>query len=127
MLDILSNLFYFLLIYNAWVNDMKTISRREEQILIAIWNLKESAYLLGIKDHLSTIMNTKWTVGAIHKPLMKLEKDGFVESFMGGATAKRGGRRKKIYTITKLGLQELHTIKKNHDVLWADFPVTEKT
>ena len=56
---------------------MKTVSRREEQILIAIWNLKEAAYLLVIKDHLSTIMNAEWTVGAIHKPLMKLEKEGF--------------------------------------------------
>ena len=105
---------------------MKTISRREEQILIAIWNLKEAAYLLAIKDHLSTIMNAEWTVGAIHKPLMKLEKEGFVESHMGGATAKRGGRRKKIYKVTRLGLEELKAIKKNHDVLWADFPMTEK-
>lgn len=106
---------------------MKTISRREEQILIAIWNLKKAAYLLAIKDHLSTIMNAEWTVGAIHKPLMKLEKEGFVESYMGGATAKRGGRRKKIYEVTQLGLEELKAIKKNHDVLWADFPVTEKS
>lgn len=62
---------------------MKTISRREEQIIIAIWNLKESAYLLAIKNHLSQIMQTDWSVGTIHKPLMKLEKEGLVESYMG--------------------------------------------
>ena len=56
----------------------------------------------------------------------KLEKEGFVEPHMGGATAKRGGRRKKIYKVTQLGLEELKAIKKNHDVLWADFPVAEK-
>lgn len=105
---------------------MKTISKREEQILIAIWSLKESAYLLAIKNHLSKIMGTDWSVGAIHKPLMKLEKEGFVESYMGEATAKRGGRSKKIYRISKMGLDTLKTIKEEHDALWAKFPVMKK-
>lgn len=105
---------------------MKTISRREEQILIAIWNLEESAYLLAIKNHLSQIMGVDWTVGAIHKPLMKMEKEGFVESYMGDATAKRGGRSKKIYRISKSGLNALKEIKREHDVLWSKFPAAKK-
>ena len=105
---------------------MKTISRREEQILLAIWSLKESAYLLAIKQHLSRIMNAEWSVGAIHKPLMKLEKQGFVESYLGEATAKRGGRGKKIYSITNLGFTALKTLKKEHEVLWANFPAVKK-
>ena len=105
---------------------MKTISKREEQILIAIWTLKDYAYLLAIKNHLSKIMETDWSVGAIHKPLMKLEKQGLVESHMGEATARRGGRSKKIYRVSKLGLETLKTIKKEHDILWAKFLVTKK-
>jgi len=105
---------------------MKTIAKREEQILIAIWNLKESAYLLAIKNYLSKIMETDWSVGAIHKPLMKLEKEGFVESRMGEATAKRGGRSKKIYQVSPRGLDVLKTIKEEHDALWAKFPVVKK-
>jgi PadR family transcriptional regulator PadR len=105
---------------------MKTISKREEQILIAIWNLEESAYLLAIKNHLSKIMETDWSVGAIHKPLMKLEKEGLVESYMGEATPKRGGRSKKIYRVSKLGLKTLQTIKEEQDALWAKFPVMKK-
>ena len=101
---------------------MKTISKREEQILVAIWQLKEQAYLLAIKKHLSLILSADWTVGAIHKPLMKLEKEGYVNSYMGQATARRGGRSKKIYSITDLGLEVLKTIKKKHDALWAGFP-----
>jgi PadR family transcriptional regulator PadR len=105
---------------------MKKISRREEQILIAVWNLKDSAYLLAIKSHLSKIMEADWSVGAIHKPLMKLEKEGLVESYMGKPTAKRGGRSKKIYRVSKLGIDTLKTIKKEHDNLWAKFPVIKK-
>lgn len=105
---------------------MKTISKREEQILIAIWTLKESAYLLAIRNHLAEIMATDWSVGAIHKPLMKLEKEGLVDSFMGEATAKRGGRSKKLYRVSKLGLATLKEIKKEHDILWAKFPAVKK-
>ena len=105
---------------------MKTVSRREEQILIAIWNLNESAYLLAIKEHLSNTLKAQWSVGAIHKPLMKLEKRGLVESFLGEATAKRGGRSKKIYQVTKLGLEALKDIKKEHELLWANFPEVKK-
>lgn len=105
---------------------MKKISKREEQILIAIWNLKESAYLLAIKNHLSKIMGADWSVGAIHKPLMKLEKEGLVESYMGGATAKRGGRSKKIYRVSKLGIDTLRAIKEEHDALWAKFPAIKR-
>jgi PadR family transcriptional regulator PadR len=81
---------------------------------------------LAIKNHLSNIMGTDWSVGAIHKPLMKLEKEGLVESYMGEATAKRGGRSKKIYRISKMGLDTLKTIKEEHDALWAKFPVMKK-
>ena len=105
---------------------MKKISRREEQILIAIWNLKESAHLLSIRKHLFNTLKTNWSVGAIHKPLMKLEKRALVESYLGEATARRGGRSKKIYRITKIGLETLKDIKKEHDVLWAKFPETKK-
>lgn len=60
---------------------MKTLSRREEQILLAICELKHEAYLVAIKKYLSNVMNQNWTVGAIHKPLRFLEHSGFVESY----------------------------------------------
>ncbi len=100
---------------------MKTLSRREEQILLAIWELKEDAYLISIKKYLSHVMNQNWTVGAIHKPLVKLEKAGFIEAHFGEATAKRGGRSKKIYNITKTGLVLLSEYKRINDILWGNF------
>lgn len=97
------------------------ISRREEQILISIWELKNDAYLVSIKKYLSEVLGKSWTVGAIHKPLMRLEKMGLVDSVLGEATAVRGGRSKKIYTITENGLEVLHHHKKMNDTLWANF------
>jgi len=98
---------------------MKTISRREEQILASVWELKDSAYLLAIRDHLSRKLGLQWSVGAVHKPLLKLEKTSYIEAHMGGATAKRGGRSKKIYAVTETGLEALRAIKKEQEALWA--------
>ncbi len=101
---------------------MYTLSRREEQILLAIWELKEEAYLVAIKKLLSDLVGLNWTVGAIHKPLMRLEQNGLIEGAMGEATAVRGGRRKKIYQITKKGLVILTEHKKLNEALWSNFP-----
>jgi len=57
---------------------------------------------------------------------MKLEKEGLVDSYMGEATAKRGGRSKKIYRISKLGLDTLKAVKEEHDALWAKFPIAKE-
>ena len=104
---------------------METLSRREEQVLIAVWELKDSAYLMAIKDYLCQITKKKWSVGIVHKPLLKLEKKGFIESFMGESTAKRGGRRKKMYGVTILGVRELKKLKQEQDVLWKNFICAE--
>ncbi|MFA8343662.1 MAG: PadR family transcriptional regulator [Rhodothermaceae bacterium] len=97
------------------------ISRREEQILITIWELKDDAYLVSIKKYLSEVMGKNWTVGAIHKPLLRLEKMGLINSVLTGATAIRGGRSKKVYAVTEKGVDVLHYHKKLNDTLWANF------
>lgn len=107
---------------------MNTLSRREEQVLLAVWDLKDTAYLLSIKEYLSKITKEDWSVGVIHKPLLQLERKGFIKSHIGAATAKRGGRRKKIYSVTQQGIDELKTLKKEQDKLWKNFlrPETAK-
>ena len=104
---------------------MEILSRREEQVLLAVWELKSGAYLMAIKDYLTRLTQKKWSVGIVHKPLLKLEKKGFIESFMGESTAKRGGRRKKMYAVTILGVQELKNLKQEQDVLWKNFIFAE--
>ena len=47
-------------------------------------------------------MNQNWTVGAIHKPFRLLEHAGFVESYLGEATAKKGRAIKDLLTRDEL-------------------------
>jgi len=101
---------------------MKLLSQREEHVMLAIWALKEGAYLVAIKKYLSNILGKNWTLAAIHTPLRRLEDLGYLESFLGEATAVRGGRAKRIYRITKSGLEILTEYKKITEALWANFP-----
>jgi DNA-binding PadR family transcriptional regulator len=104
---------------------MVHLTQREEQILLAVWKLKEDAYLVAIKKHLAGILKQDWTVGAIHRPLRHLEKLGLIEPHLGEATAKRGGRAKKIYSVTGSGLVLLNEYKRINESLWGRFPGLE--
>ena len=99
---------------------MSSITRKEEMILLSIINLKEDAYLIAIQDYLSEVTGKKVSLTSVHLPLSRLEKQGYIAGRMGEATAVRGGRRKKIYSITRQGQEALEEYKRISDVLWYD-------
>jgi len=100
---------------------MDNLSRREEQILLAIGYLQEEAYLVAIRKHLSSIQAKEWSIGAIHIPLRRMEKQGLIHASFGSSTAERGGRRKKIYRLSSSGLAALKESKRINDLLWTNF------
>ncbi len=100
---------------------MIPLSRREEQVLLSIWNLKDDAYLISIKKNLTFLTGTEWSLSAVQKPLLQLERKGYITTYMGEASAKRGGRRKKMSQISEDGVEALKSLKKEQDVLWQQF------
>jgi PadR family transcriptional regulator PadR len=101
---------------------MKELTRREELIMLSIINLRSGAYLVAVTDHLKRVTGKKIMLTSVHLPLTRLEKMGFIASELGEATAVRGGRRKKIYRITKAGFRALNEHKRISDVFWASYP-----
>ena len=104
---------------------MTYLSRREEQVLLAIWTLKDNAYLISIKTHLSELTKSEWSISAVQKPLLQLERKGFITTFIGGALKIRGDRRKKMCKITNPGIEALKSVKKEQEILWKEFIETE--
>ena len=101
---------------------MTGLTRREELIMLTIFRLKNEAYLIAIVDHLFEVTGKKMSLTSVHVPLSRLEKAGLIEGEYGESTAVRGGRRKKVYRITKIGYEMLEEHKRLTDVLWADYP-----
>lgn len=100
---------------------MRSITRKEELIMLSILYLQENAYLIAIQDYLSRVMGKKILLTSAHLPLSRLEKRGYIASRFGEATAVRGGRRKKIYHLTKTGTEVLQEYKRISDELWENY------
>jgi DNA-binding PadR family transcriptional regulator len=98
---------------------MKSITRKEELVLLSILNLEDKAYLIAIQAHLSRITGKPVSLTSVHLPLSRLEKSGLILSRFGAATAVRGGRRKKIYRLTEEGIEALYAYKRVSDDLWG--------
>lgn len=101
---------------------MRFCSRPEEIILYAIWRLGDLAYCVPIRKEVSEISGTDWSLGAVYVPLARLEKKGLVRSRLGTPTQKRGGRSKRYYALTKLGLQALAEVRRLQEEMWVGMP-----
>ena len=94
----------------------------EELVLLLVLILQEDAYVLSIKEELYKQVKRNVAMGALHPTLSRLEKKGFLQSEMGGATSERGGRRKRIYQLTASGKSVLSEVKEMRTSLWGQVP-----
>lgn len=94
----------------------------EEIILLLVGILGEEAYAYKIEEEFTEQTTKSSTIGAIHSTLNRLENKGFLDSFMGEPSARRGGRRKRIYKITALGQRVLNESRDLKLSLWNQFP-----
>lgn len=100
---------------------MDTVGRREEQILLAIGCLGDEAYLVSVRKFLSKIQGKQLSIGAVHIPLRRLEREGYIRAHLGEPTPDRGGRRKKIYSLTDKAIRVLEENKRVNDILWSSY------
>ncbi len=94
----------------------------EELILTMVLILGDNAYgntVVGaIKEHQSREVN----LSSVHITLYRLEEKGLAESYFGGATKERGGRKKRYFRITGAGKAMLQEMKDARTSLWKLTP-----
>lgn len=98
------------------------IGELEEVVLLMVALLQKEAYGVAITKEIDQQLNRKMSVSAVHATLHRLQEKGFVESYMGGATAARGGRRKRFFKVTKSGSNILTEIQQTRNLLWGQLP-----
>ncbi len=99
---------------------MPLLTRAEELILLAIWKLNEDAYCVSIRKKLSSITGDNWSLGSIYMPIERMVKNGLLTSYISDSTPERGGRHKRIYTLTKEGRKALVRIYAVNSEMWSD-------
>lgn len=90
----------------------------EELVLLTIATLGEEAYGVSIQQDIENRCNRSISIGALHSTITRLEEKGFLKSWLGGATAERGGRSKRYYEITQAGKKAVAETKSLRDELW---------
>ncbi len=94
----------------------------EEVVLLTVALRFEQAYGVAIQEAIQEQTGRSISISAVHATLHRLQDKGFVNSFMGGATAERGGRRKRFFTVTPAGSRALHEIKEQREQIWQQIP-----
>lgn len=101
---------------------MNLLSRSEELALLAVWHLQHEAYGASIRSYLTRSTETEWSIASVYTPLDRLARKGFVGSHVGAPTPERGGRSKKMYRLTPMGVRALRQVRSIHDRLWNELP-----
>lgn len=90
----------------------------EEVVLLTVAVLAEEAYAVTVAQELDEKTGRAVGFSTIHTTLQRLEEKGYLSSEMGGATAERGGRRKRFFHVTAFGRKALREAKEAREVLW---------
>lgn len=98
------------------------IGEFEEIVLTLVGALKEDAYGAALADEIGSRLKRKVNLSAVHVTLYRLEDKGLISSAMSAATQKRGGRRKRVYTISSAGMALLKSMQQVRVDLWQMIP-----
>ncbi|MFY0685887.1 MAG: helix-turn-helix transcriptional regulator [Cyclobacteriaceae bacterium] len=94
----------------------------EEVILLLVGILGEDAYAFKISEEFESQTGRPVSIGAVHSALERVTNKGFLISEMGAPSRGRGGRRKRIYSITANGHRALQASRDFKVSLWNQYP-----
>ncbi|GAB4046619.1 PadR family transcriptional regulator [Spirosoma litoris] len=94
----------------------------EEIVLLTVAVLGESAYGVTVTQEIEQKTGRSVGFSTVHTTLQRLAEKGFLSSEMGGATAERGGRRKRFFAVTAAGRRALQEVKQVREELWGALP-----
>jgi PadR family transcriptional regulator PadR len=96
----------------------------EEIVLLTIALLYDDAYSVAVLEELSQRLDRPVSLGVVHRTMQRLEEKGLVLSHFGEATAERGGRRKRLFSVSMAGEQSLREARRIRDELWEGISKT---
>jgi PadR family transcriptional regulator PadR len=79
----------------------------EQVLLFALVRLRGEAHGVDVAEEIETRVGRRVSPGALYTALERLERKGFVESWLGDSTPERGGRRRRCYRVRPAGARAL--------------------
>ena len=77
----------------------------EYLMITAAAGLGDKAYGAAIREEIEQTTGRKCSIGALYTTIERLETRGLLKTWMGEATAERGGRAKRMVRVTPKGVK----------------------
>ncbi len=90
----------------------------EQIVLLSVLRLGEDAYGGKIREDLEETAQRSVSIATIYVALSRLERRGFVRSWMSDPTPVRGGKSKKYYAVEAEGRRALQETKATLERMW---------
>lgn len=95
----------------------------EYLLITAAARLGEEAYGAAIRREIEDATGHRCSIGALYTTLDRLQIKGLVKTWMGEATAERGGRAKRMVKVTGKGVEAASSFYRavtrvSRDVSW---------
>ena len=90
----------------------------EELTLLAVLALGAHAYGVTVQQYLEQAAAREVSLGAVYAALDRLERKGFVRSSLGDITPERGGKRKRLFEVTRQGLTTVRGMRQIREAIW---------
>jgi PadR family transcriptional regulator len=91
----------------------------EHVVLLAVLRLGDAPHGGLIRAEIESATDRSPAIGAVHATLERLERKGFVSSWIGEPTAERGGKAKRHFKVEPAGLRALTAARRTLDRLHA--------
>lgn len=95
------------------------ISELEELVLLSVGILYPEAYAYNIRLEIKDQVGKSVSLASVHTILYRLESDGLLKSELGGQSEKRGGRSKRLFSLTQTGMDAVRRIQTVRQAMWA--------
>jgi PadR family transcriptional regulator, regulatory protein PadR len=90
----------------------------EELTLLAICASNGNAYGPFLRTLLSSVVGRATALGSIYSALNRLEAKGYAVSELSEPEPVRGGKKRRLFTVTREGRKQLRRLRTQRDSLW---------
>jgi PadR family transcriptional regulator PadR len=94
----------------------------ELMVMLAVLRVRDDAYGVSIAREIEQTGGRPVTHAAVYLALDRLAGLGLVTSRLGDSTPERGGRAKKLFSVTPAGLAAIQRTRNAFVALWTGIP-----
>jgi DNA-binding PadR family transcriptional regulator len=91
-------------------------------VMLAVLRVRDEAYGVPIAREIERTAGRRVTLAAVYLALDRLHQNGLVAWRLGESTPQRGGRAKKLFSVTPSGLRAIRQTQRAFVALWSGIP-----